>query len=268
MTSSTEYETAAGYDTCNNSLIMNEEHLQKLWSISQLRDNPNDFYWKHYSQTLLHELSHMASSRYNSETKTSLSGFDRFPSVKEDDKNRGLTEGFTELISMLGVPGTVETFSGYYIEACLINQLMLLIGNEVFLKSYFSNLGVVPMQDKLNEIINNPTMSYDLFRKIELNYNISDLNEEQNVLSNIQLILLEYLNKKMELLLIDNKFDEISHTLDAYELIIIDSEKLKSINKNPQKFTDIDECMKKFNFIKDKFKIYLNQNAELLGARK
>lgn len=171
------YSTSAGYNTSNNRLSMNEKSLSELWKISQSNQNPQDFYWRHYSQTLLHELAHMASSRYNSETEISLCEFDKFPAENENDKNRGLTEGFTEIISMAGVPGTIEISSGYYIEALLINQLIQLIGKEVFLKSYFSNLGTKNIQEKLNEIINNPKMSSNLFRSIELNYNIRDINE-------------------------------------------------------------------------------------------
>lgn len=93
--------------------------MQELWKISQLTSNPKDFYFRQYSQTLLHELSHMASSNYDSETKTSLCGFDKFPTDNESEKNRGLTKGYTEILSMAGVPGTIEISLGYYIEASL-----------------------------------------------------------------------------------------------------------------------------------------------------
>lgn len=41
------------------------------------------------------------------------------------------------------------------------------------------------MQNKLNEIIDNPTMSYKLFRSIELNYCLGGLIGEQSILGNI-----------------------------------------------------------------------------------
>lgn len=267
-TNANGYSTSAGYNTSNNSLTMNENSLYELWTIAQLNNNPQDFYWRHYSQTLLHELAHMASSRYDSETKISLCGFDKFPAENENDKSRGLTEGFTEIISMAGVPGTIEISSGYYIEASLINQLIQLIGNEVFLKSYFSNLGTKNMQEKLNEIINNPTMSSNLFRSIELNYNIRDINEEQNVLGNIQSSLLDYLDKKIELLLADNKVDEINSILTNYELMIINPEKLKIMQKNSKQYVGVDESIKKFAAIKSKYEIYLEENIQSSGVKK
>lgn len=210
----------------------------------------------------------MASSRYDSETKISLCGFDKFAAKNEEDKNRGLTEGFTEIISMAGVPGTIEISSGYYIEACLINQLIQLIGNEVFLKSYFSNLGTIHMQEKLNEIINNSDKSYDLFRSIELNYNIRDINEEQNILGNIQLSMLDYLDKKIELLLADNRVDEIRSILKNYEMMMINQEKLKLMNKHPRLFVGVEESIQKFAEIKSKYEFFLNENTNLPGMKK
>ena len=259
---SIEHETVAGYNTKKNNITINKESLQELWEIAKLTSNPKDFYFRQYSQTLLHELSHMASSNYDSETKTSLCGFDKFPPDNESEKNRGLTEGYTEILSMAGVPGTIELSSGYYIEASLINQLILLVGNETFARSYFLNLGITPIQNKLNEIINNPIMSYNLFRSIELNYSIKNLNEEQNVLGNIQLMLLDYLDKKLEQLLSDNKISEISNILINYDWLLIKSDKLKTMKKNPQKFIGIEESLKKFGIIKEKYQIYLNESIK------
>lgn len=70
--SSSGYSTSVNYNTSSNSLVMNEKSLHELWKIAQLNNNPQEFYWRHYSQTLLHELAHMASSRYDSDTKISL----------------------------------------------------------------------------------------------------------------------------------------------------------------------------------------------------
>lgn len=268
QSSESEYSISAVYNTSSNSLTMKENFLRELWRIAQSNANPQDFYWRYYSNTLLHELAHMASSRYDAETKSSLCGFDKFPSENEDDKNRGLTEGFTEIISMAGVSGTMEISSGYYIEACIINQLIQIIGNETFLKSYFSNLGTKPMQERLNEIINNPNISYNLFRSIELNYNIGDINEEQNILGNIQLSILDYLDKKIELLLSDNIVNEASRVLTNYESMMISSEKLKIMQKNPQQFVGIDESIKKFTEIKNKYEQYLNEGTKSSGIKK
>lgn len=169
---------------------------------------------------------------------------------------------------MTGVPGTIEISSGYYIEACLINQLIQIIGNDVFIKSYFSNLGTMPMQEKLNEIINNPNLSHNLFRSIELNYSIRDINEEQNILGNIQSTLLDYLDKKLELLFANNKVDEINNILTNYELMLISPEKLELMQKNSQLFVGTGESIQKFNEIKNKYETYLNDETKSSGIKK
>lgn len=249
-------ETTGLYDAKSNSLMMPENFLRELWKVSQFDDNPSLFYWRYYSQTLLHELAHVVSSRYDSELELILCGFDVFPAKNDNDKNRGLTEGFTEIISMEGVPGTIEHLSSYYIEISLTNQLIQLVGKSVFLESYFSNLGTSPIQEKLNKIINDPTMSFNIFRSIELNYNANEVCEKQNILGNIQSMLLEYLNKKIELLFADDKVEEINNILTNYESIMITPEKLKVCYKNPQQFVGIDENVIKFNNIRDKYSKY------------
>ena len=113
-----------------------------------------------------------------------------------------------------------------------------------------------------NEIINNPIMSYNLFRSIELNYSIKNLNEEQNVLGNIQLMLLDYLDEKLEQLLSDNKISEIINILINYDWFLIKPDKLKTMKKNPQKFIGIEESLKKFIIIKEKYQIYLNESIK------
>ena len=138
----------------------------------------------------------------------------------------------------------------------------------MFLKSYFSNLGTQPIQEKMNEVINNPTMSFNLFRNIELNYNIRDINEEQNILGNIQSSILDYLDKKIELLLAENRVNEISDILANYELMMITPEKIKIMQKNPQQFIGINENINKFNEIKNKYKSYLNEEIKSSGIKK
>ncbi len=247
------YQEAAGYDTKENELTMNKGSILETWRIANLTQNPTDFFWKSYSQSLLHELAHMSSSKYDSETGVALCGFDKFPPSNEDDKNRGLTEGFTEIISMAGVPGTVEMASGYYIEACLVNQLIQIIGLEAFLKSYFSNLGTVLLEKELCKIINDPTQSFQLFRSIEINFQIKDLKGKQNILGNIQSVLLDYLKKKCEMLLEKGGIDDATSMLAIYEQMMVTPEKLKMMNKNPDDYDGIIESISKFKNLKEQF---------------
>ena len=240
--------TFAGYNTSKNSLNINKESLLILWNIAKNKDNPKEFYWKEYAESLLHELSHMASSKYDVKTKISLCGFDKFPAENEEDKNRGLTEGFTEIISMAGISDTLELSSIYYIEACLINQLTKLIGIDIFEKSYFSNLGIYPLKEKLQELINDQEKSYELFRNIELNFQIKDIYGKQNVLGNIQSSILDYLEQKLK---ISNNPKEI---IDDYKNYLITPELLELLLKNKENYIGIEESINKFEKLQELYK--------------
>ena len=261
-TYSTGSETVAGYNTSNNMLIIGEKSLQELWQAAQSYPNPQEFYYRHYAQTLLHELVHMASSNYNSVSGVSLCGFDKYPTNNENEKNRGLTEGFTEIISMAGLSNTTEYSSKYYMEVCLINQLFFIIGHNTFLRAYFSNQGICPMQDELYDLIKDPNKCYELFRNIELNYNIRGLCSEQNILGNIQDSLLDYLEKKLEIMSKENSIEEISEVLKNYEIMMITPEKLKMMNENPQNYYGIAENIIRYEAIKTRCLLNLKDNRK------
>lgn len=243
----------AGYNTCENSLSMDEESLFMLWQMVQKTNDPQEFYWREYSKTLLHELSHMSSSKYDKTTGISLCGFDKFPPETEEDKNRGLTEGFTEIIAMTGVPRTIEISSGYYIETSLVAQLIQIIGLDVFSRSYFSNLGITEIKEKLQNIINDDNKSFKLFRDIELNFQIGYLSEKQNVLGNIQSTILDYLDKKIEILLLNNNLDEINQIITNFQQMLITPHKLEIMLKNPNDYIGVEESVSKFEKIKEKY---------------
>ena len=259
-TYSTGSSTIAGYNTKINLLILDQNSLQDLWRMAQKTNNPQDFYSRHYAQTLLHELSHMASSYYDSQTGISCCGFDKHPAQDESDKNRGLTEGFTEVISMTGVPNTFDITSNYYIETCFINQLIQIIGYEPFIKSYFANLGTSLLENRLNGLINNPGKSYELFRNIELNFDIRELCSEQNVLGYIQSTLIDYLEARINSIIDNSTIEDISKLLQTYESAIITPEKLRMMHINPQGYYGVAESTVKFDELKRQCLLYFKDN--------
>lgn len=245
--------TVGSYSVRENRIRMNEALLLSTWKTAKTTDNPADFYWKEYSEALLHELAHMASSSYNKETGVRLSGFDKFPPILLRDKNRGLTEGFTELIAMAGVPGTIELASGYYIEVRLINQMIQIIGLDAFQKSYFGNLGTLELEKEFCNLINDTAKAFELFRNIEINYQLGEPKEKQNILGKIQMSLLDYLKKKLEILYAQNDIDSINQILYIYENMIISNEVLDITGKNSKNYDGITESMIRFQEIKESY---------------
>lgn len=130
----------------------------------------------------------------------------------------------------------------------------------MFLKSNFSNLGTKQLEKKLNEIVNNPDLSYSVFRNIELNFNIRYINNEQNILGNLHSTLLDYLEKKIEILLFEQKQEEINKILDFYQMMLVTPDKLTIMKKNPEHYIGIRESIIKFNTIKEKYYNYVSEN--------
>lgn len=260
------YSQSGGYNTRSNELKIIPESLKKIWEIAQTTNNPIEFYQKEVSQTILHELSHMASSNYNCDTMISKCGFDTYPSTLEKERNRGLTEGMTEVIAMAGVPGTIEIASRYYIEALFINQLIQIVGIDVMVNSYFSNLGTENIEAKLNEIIDDENLSYSLFRRIEDNYQVKDIDTKQTLLGNIQTTLITYFNEKISKQLLEKQLtiEEAEAEFNKFEQMLVTKQRLEIMKKNPENYVGLNESIEQFYDAKNKLKkTYSNSGLSL-----
>ena len=154
---------------------------------------------------------------------------------------------------MAGVPGTIELASGYYIEVRLINQMIQIIGLDAFQKSYFGNLGTLELEKEFCNLINDTAKAFELFRNIEINYQLSEPKEKQNILGKIQMSLLDYLKKKLEILYAQNDIDSINQILYIYENMIISNEVLDITGKNSKNYDGITESMIRFQEIKESY---------------
>lgn len=248
------------YDTKNNIIQIRPEQLWHLWKMAQTTDNPQEYYFKQYMQTILHELVHLSSSRFDKENNITLSGFDKYPTENIKEQNCGLTEGYTELIAMAGIPSTEETISPYFIECCIINQLILIVGIDVLQESYFCSKGTDLLESKLYNLINDKEKAFALFRNIEINYQIGNTGQKQNILGNIQLTLLDYLEKKIELLSIQNKYNDINQIIHIFENIIITPQTIQLIGRNPNNYEDLTDSIIRLNQLKGKYYKQIDTN--------
>ena len=246
-------EKCAGYNVRMNTLNINPSFLKRTWEIAQITNNPTEFYWKEVNEVILHELCHMASSRYDFNTEISFCGFDIYPASKQSDSNRGLTEGMTEIIAMAGVPNTIEIASGYYFEASFVNQLIAIVGLNVISESYFGNKGTKEIEKELDKYGRVNLNSNLLFRRIEDNFYLKDFEGRQGVLAGIQATLIEYYKNKM-LFYIQNNLnskEEVEQSLAFYETMLITPEKLKLMNKDPNNYIGIYDSIEKFYLAKE-----------------
>lgn len=243
--------TSGNYNTKDNKLSISELSLKKTFEIAKKNSNPENFFWTEINLTVLHELFHMASSKYNKETEVSLCGFNTYPTDIEEECNRGLTEGLTEVLSFGGIPDAIEVASGYYIECLFVNQLALIIEFDVILESYFANKGIGKMKKALNTIINNEELATVLFRKIEDNFYLGENDCKQTITASIQSILINYFKAKL-LNDINNGVEPkvIKAALDRYKNMLVTNSLLQTINKKPENYIGLANSIMQFNELK------------------
>ena len=250
-----------GYNSKTNNIEIRPQGLWRLWKLAQTTDNPNEYYFRQYMQTLLHELIHMSSTKFNKEGGIALSGFDKYPSQDIKEQNVGLNEGYTELIAMAGVPGTEDIVSPYFIECALINQLIQIIGIDALQESYFGNKGTELLESELCKLINDKEKAFELFRSIEVNYQLGNGSEKQNILGNIQLTMLDYLEKKLEILSVQGKDGEINKIIYFFENMIVTPRTLQAMGRDANIYEGVTDSIIKLDEIKGKYGKQLDNNS-------
>lgn len=241
-----------GYKADTNTFVIHPNKLNQFWEIAQSSANPMEFYQKMVSIMYTHEFSHMASSYFDPTTKIAYCGFDCYPSNEVNASNKGLTEGMTQMIANLAVPGL--ELSSYPMETLIVSQLACIVGVDTMLHSYFGHKGIGEIKLKLNQILNDEEFSNSLFHMIEDNYYLRNQNFPQTLLGNIQKKLLFYLNSILNSNKISNSAK--AQLINSYELLLITPEKLKFCYMNPNNYIGIPESIEKFQEIKRKFKDY------------
>ena len=246
----------AGYNCTSNHITINKEYLEYLSSIS----NDENFIYNNYAGSIMHELAHMASANYDRQTNISKCGFNTYPFFDENDNNRGLTEGMTELISFTAIPFVSLYTSGYFMEMKITKQLEMIVGTNVLLESYFSNKGLEEIKNNLLKYINDENKVFSLFRNIEFNYLIRDLTDKQSILGNIQTSLLDFLEAKCKKELENPYLDKemFINILDFYGKNLIAESDMESIHKNPDNYVGINKNKEQFLKIKDKYLAAIN----------
>jgi len=242
------------YNVKKNELLMEQSYLKRLWDIAQSSNNSIEFFWNELNSDILHEFCHMASSRYDLDSGIAYCGFDKYPYINPSDGNRGLTEGMTEVIAMAGVPNTIEMASGYYIEASFINQIIQIVGRDVMLESYFDNKGTTLIEKELDKYKSGLLNSKLLFRRIEDNFYLSDFDGKQGVLAGIQAELIDFYENKI-LYSIRNGLmssEEVNESLFIYENMLITSDKITLMMKNPDNYIGLEESVKMFYAARDR----------------
>ena len=162
---------------------------------------------------------------------------------------------------MAGVPGTEDIVSPYFIECALINQLIQIIGIDALQESYFGNKGTELLESELCKLINDKEKAFELFRSIEVNYQLGNGSEKQNILGNIQLTMLDYLEKKLEILSVQGKDGEINKIIYFFENMIVTPRTLQAMGRDANNYEGVTDSIIKLDEIKGKYGKQLDNNS-------
>ena len=251
----------AGYDVEHNAIFGDPDTIRQYRLMAQNTSNPDEFLWSNISHDLIHELFHMASSKYFGEGQGFVCGFDKYPATQSYEKNRGLTEGFTEFLAGACVPNPKETPCNYFVEEMLVNQLILIVGKSVMIESYFNNLGIKEIAKKLCEFDPDFDEALFLFELIEINFNL-DKYSPSNILAEIEMKLLNYFKIKIEQDISNNvKKEDILKSIEEYKSFLVTRDILDIHQENTLKYNEIETVIDNFSkFEKDLNKRLASRN--------
>ena len=234
------------YEYKSNSICLDSSFIKKIFELSKEEKNSNSFFVNEYRHLLFHELLHAASTRYDSTANIAFSGFDNTGS---ENRNVGLTEGFTEAIASANLPSSYEKSSGYFNEIYISLQLAAIVGTDVMLSSYFSANGLEAIKEKLNEYGIDIETANALFDLIELNFSISKAypDFQNGILANIETIMLKSLLNKVKK---ESNYEERVKIIENFEKILITPEFLEKNNKDKNKYGGLEDVVNFYSFIK------------------
>jgi hypothetical protein len=195
----------------------------------------------------------MASTQKVDEQITS--GFDKPLNDAEESRNRGLTEGLTELITIRAFPNGNSFDTAYYFECAFVSQLIAIVGIEPVLKAYFSGQGIKPLQVELNKIIPDETMSSYLFRMIEDNFNLGNTSYEQSFAGSIQECLINYYQEKIKQEVKNGLMtsNDALTMINAYATILVTKDTLTSQGIDCRIYPNIEYSLSLFEQLKDTY---------------
>ncbi len=197
---------------------------------------------KTVDQVFLHEFIHMSSAYYDKENDTFIQGFEK----KGEETNGGLDEGTTELLSLSIVQPRYNVFSSYTLQYIICSQLFHLIGQENYLRGYYSGTQTKLIDDGLNHLINNVDFSHDYLREIESLHILINSPYESDSLYLIQDKMLDYLKAKLATLA---NQDEIDLLINQFKSLLITNDNISRLCYNKDKYIKLEKNEKKFNKI-------------------
>lgn len=254
--------SVAYYDIETNEIKMSQKFFNKLINCHQ--DGTIDNIALECSHIIIHEMLHMASSKYNKETGEVKTGFHKFTKGEERNvSNMGMTEGYSEDLAdrivkrLFGKSAKYNQITKYKPEQLITKQLQFFCNKEMR-DGYFDTGGIEPVKQKMEEYFSGGRETVDLlFETIEYNFLLRKEEEKEEFQSSlpetIQSALLIGLENKVTQDIENGKFknvEELEEYLDGYQKFLITPENLRLSEKDIQKFPGLENIQRLYQDVK------------------
>jgi len=175
----------------------------------------NTIFNSYLKRVIIHELFHLASSNIKDEDNSLYSGFVNFDNEKY---LVSLNEATTELLSEQVLRDRIfHQYAGYSLQMIILSELSSIVGSEVIKESYFKNDQCNLIKDKLLKIIDNKEKVNELINTFGYDNYLNDIYDGLDTITQTQSLLLDFLEKKVNLLNTYYKFEEADNLIKFFD---------------------------------------------------
>lgn len=248
--------TFAFYSLLENEIMFCLNSVGDLISQANGQKFKVDYLIKIVSSIYLHELTHLASSRFDSKENVLYTGFTKIDYNKNVSYNMGITEGMTDIITNRAFPTIDNNVYYYEFATAFVGQLCTILSFEFMAGEYFKANGIDNIILELNKYVDSES-NRKVFNIIEFLYLTQHHNDNPNLFYNgpglVQKCMFEYF--KLELMnKLENNKDSLFKTLEYisdFEKYMITPYRLYDMDLPYEKFPGIGEIYLEFIDLKN-----------------
>lgn len=248
--------TFAFYSLFENEILFCLNSIGNLISQTNGQKFKIDYLIKKVSFIYLHELTHLASSRFEVDEKMMYTGFTNIDYDKNISYNLGITEGMTDIITNRAFP-TIDNNVGYYeFATAFAGQLCTILSFEFMAEEYFKANGINNIILKLNEYVESES-NRKVFNIIEFLYLTQHHNDNPNLFYNGPGHVQKYMFEMFKIELVNkiaNNKDSLFETLEYindFEKYMITPYRLYDMDLPYDQFPGIYDIYLEFNDLKN-----------------
>ncbi len=241
--------TLASYFLTTNEIKIYTNKLFHVLKRSMLFKEPFKIFSYSVAENTLHELLHLASTKYNNKTGEGYCGF-AYYSDKGGFTNLGITEGFVNITTLRAYPSLRSIKTTYDLVTALTGQLCAIIGYDFVKEEFFKGEGIDNLVGLIAAFLRNEDNATYLFNYIDYCYvYIYNKKTKKENYYYENFVFFQELLLGIFKISVDMKYKkgyDLLRVLNEYETFFITPKKASYLDSNPEKFKYLDLVYAKF----------------------